>query len=256
MKVSIFSDLHTEFDKKINEGMFEYAGANSDIVLLCGDIVDATKYYNLAVIRAFIPSHVPVLFVPGNHEFYHATHIKKQRQLMRKICKRTGIVYMDRKTFEFHGHLFIGATGWADLKSYAEKEPLESRAKNVHFGITDFHFNNDWSVERMVENGKQDKKFINSAITTAEQSKLVPFVMTHFPPLEILGNLDFDYNEVSSYFVNEWPEVAFRGAYWAFGHVHGENKQQRICNTMFISNMKGYPSEREETFDPYMILEI
>jgi predicted phosphohydrolase len=256
MKVSIFSDLHTETRQRMTPGMFKYVGANSDIVLLCGDIVNAKNYYDLAAIRAFIPAHVPVLFIPGNHEFYGAASVKKQRQDMRELCRRTGITYMDRNTFEFHGHLFIGATGWSDLKAYSDKEPLEDRVKNVHFNISDFHFHNDWSVERMIENAKQDKKFISKAITTAEQNKLIPFVMTHFPPLEYLNNEDFEYNGVSAYFVNQWLEVALRAKYWAFGHVHGRCRQELIGDTMFISNMQGYPRESETTFDPYMVIEI
>src|SRR5205814_80236 len=57
---------------------------------------------------------VPVLYVPGNHEYdnldFDTTHAR-----LRDICKRLGITWLEREVLEIDGVRFIGTTLWADF---------------------------------------------------------------------------------------------------------------------------------------------
>ena len=61
MKIAVYSDLHTEF------APFEPRVDNADLVVLAGDI--GVRTHGLTWILAAFPGR-PVIYVPGNHEFY------------------------------------------------------------------------------------------------------------------------------------------------------------------------------------------
>jgi len=62
MRPHILSDLHTEFDE------FDPPETDADIVVLAGDIGVGTGGIEWAA-RQF--SERTVIYVPGNHEYYH-----------------------------------------------------------------------------------------------------------------------------------------------------------------------------------------
>ena len=66
MRIHLLSDLHNEFSPFTPEVL------ETDVVILAGDIDVKTRGVDWAK-RAFSG---PVLYVPGNHEFYggHLTH--------------------------------------------------------------------------------------------------------------------------------------------------------------------------------------
>jgi len=61
MRLQVFSDLHLEF------GRFEPTIINADVVVLAGDIHQGTAGVKWA--RQYCHD-CPVIYVPGNHEFY------------------------------------------------------------------------------------------------------------------------------------------------------------------------------------------
>lgn len=65
MKLLILSDLHLEF------GAFQVPEVEFDVRILAGDIaVPATKAIHWILRAAYFGETKPVIFVPGNHEFY------------------------------------------------------------------------------------------------------------------------------------------------------------------------------------------
>ena len=61
---------------------------------------------------------VPVLFVPGNHEYdnldFDATHAR-----LRATCERLGITWLERETLVLGGVRFVGTTLWTDFDALA-----------------------------------------------------------------------------------------------------------------------------------------
>lgn len=74
MRIHPLSDLHNEF------ALFTPEVSDADVVILAGDIDLGTRGIEWAR-QAF---HCPVLYVPGNHEFYRG-HLTKTLQAMREI---------------------------------------------------------------------------------------------------------------------------------------------------------------------------
>lgn len=259
MKISVFSDLHLE-SNRFDPSMFLYAGEHSEVIVLAGDIVNAKTYYLLGAIRSLVPKHVHILFTAGNHEYYGCVSLKDHRSMLRKYCEKNNIVFLDRQTFEYDGHLFIGATGWSNLQAYRNEaiSNVWDVEDSVGKGIADFseYVIADWNVEKMKHQSSIDKWYIKKQLRVAQYEKLVPVVVTHFPPLEALNNIKFDISPLSAYFVNNWHDmVGFDGG-WIYGHTHGESIAKRIGDTLFMSNMHGYYNECYETFDRYPVTDV
>jgi predicted phosphodiesterase len=88
MKIHILSDIHTEFSD------FDPPETDADVVVLAGDIGVGSGGIQWAERRY---PKVPVIYVPGNHEF--------------------------------DGVRFLGSTLWTDFKLYGEGEAWFSRRR-------------------------------------------------------------------------------------------------------------------------------
>ncbi len=141
MRLQLLSDLHLESHPDFQFHLAEQV----DVLVLAGDIGSYQPGSALRVrqepdfgLRRFSPqAHpalrrrgpdgvdrpLPVLFVPGNHEFdglpYHAT-----RARLRETCERLGIVWLDEQVLVIDGVRFIGSTLWADFDALASDTAL------------------------------------------------------------------------------------------------------------------------------------
>ncbi len=61
---------------------------------------------------------MPVLFVPGNHE-YDLHDFDAARDRLRATCDRLGLQWLDRETVVLQGVRFVGTTLWSDFDALA-----------------------------------------------------------------------------------------------------------------------------------------
>ncbi len=142
MKLHVLSDLHTEFAD------FSPPGTDADVVVLAGDIGVGVGGIEWAARRC---PKVPVIYVPGNHEFYdHDIGLTDEL----KATVPANIHVLNNDTLELDGVRFIGSTLWTDFKLHGEGEAwfARQRAKRL---IEDFasiqngaqRFTPEYSVE-------------------------------------------------------------------------------------------------------------
>lgn len=125
MKLHILSDLHTEFTD------FDSPHADADVVVLAGDIgvgMDAIEWAE----RQF--PEVPVVYVPGNHEFY-GCDIRDIDSFLAAAPANFRI--LNNHSCEIDDVRFLGCTLWTDFKFYGDGEAWFARqqAKSL---IVDF----------------------------------------------------------------------------------------------------------------------
>ena len=115
MKLHILSDLHIEF-----EG-FSPPETSADVVVLAGDICVGAAGIEWAA-RQF--PDVPVIYVPGNHEYYGFDIGSAD-----EWCSTApaNIHVLSNNVLELDGVRFLGATLWTDFKLYGEGEAWYSR---------------------------------------------------------------------------------------------------------------------------------
>jgi hypothetical protein len=136
VKLQLMSDLHLE----VHPQFAPLPAPGADLLVLAGDIGSyqpgsllTDSDFGLA---RFSPRNgwpVPVLFVPGNHEYdnldFDATH-----ERLRATCERLGITWLEREALVLDGVRFIGTTLWTDFDALAPADGdltrvLRARAK-------------------------------------------------------------------------------------------------------------------------------
>jgi predicted phosphohydrolase len=116
MKLNILSDLHLGFgamDRPVND---------ADVVVLAGDIARPRE----AVAWA-LRFDKPVLYVPGNHEFYGSS-IDGALDELQRLCTGTQVQVLDQRETVLGGVRFLGATLWTDFELF-DDPPQRAAAK-------------------------------------------------------------------------------------------------------------------------------
>lgn len=250
MKIAVHSDLHYE-GYKLPRGFLE--DQDFDVLVLAGDIVSSRTVSRLADFRKLVLDDKPIIFVPGNHEYYNGCMIKTKER-MKTVCEENDIVLLDEDSIIIGDVEFIGATGWTDLESYPHIDIQEKR-DSIQFGIMDFRVVDNNSLDKMVERSKSAKQFIDNALYVNPSLKRV--VITHFAPTEEHNNEYYSVSGLSSYFVNNWIDLIYEHEpdVWIFGHTH-YNNPSKVYHTNVICNQKGYGIECGATYDPNYIIEV
>jgi Icc-related predicted phosphoesterase len=114
MKVWIFSDLHLEFDRTFS--LMEVLDA--DVCICAGDILDGGITSSINYLRENVAQRMPVVFVPGNHEYYRAS-IKESLKNGYELAEDTDNFFMlNGDSVIIDGYRFIGATLWTNFCLY------------------------------------------------------------------------------------------------------------------------------------------
>lgn len=127
MKIQLLSDLHLEAHPQFTP---EPAPA-ADVLVLAGDIGSYQEGGLLAdtsfglerfsPLPQFAGWPVPVLLVPGNHE-YDAQDFDAAHHRLRTVCDQLDIAWLERETLVLDGVRFVGTTLWSDFDALADHE--------------------------------------------------------------------------------------------------------------------------------------
>lgn len=243
MRVAIRSDLHLE-GNCIPSGL----GSNSDhvdLVVLAGDIAVKNLDISLQDIRECYRK-VPILFVPGNHEYYGYDFDERNEQ-MESICAKHDILMLsDGVVYSSDDYQFFGSTLWSDM-SAIDGYPRESDKGVVESSVSDFYRisvdGRKYTVDDMIQKSKKEKAFVERMLMCQGDMKSV--VIGHFPPLLELGNPIFQKNALTNYFHNDWSDLILRynPFAWIYGHIHYNSPYKKHFDTHLLSNQRGYNKE-------------
>ena len=118
MRIRVLSDLHLEF-----QGWMPPA-ATADVVVLAGDVHVGADGLDWAQ-RQF--AGAPVVYVPGNHEYY-GSDLSEMLTELRVAARGRGIHLLDGDEIIIDGVRFLGATLWTDFELYGPEPHEVARA--------------------------------------------------------------------------------------------------------------------------------
>ena len=272
MKLLILSDLHLEFEP------FEPPPVGElDVVILAGDIHSpGLRAAEWAEARF---ASTPVIYVPGNHEYYDSRMDLAQSEA-RTAATGGQVHLLDGGEIVIEGVRFLGCTLWTDFE-LAVETPGGLRRDAALAMRRATNLLNDYSLIRTADElaepdtwrSRQGRKLraedtlrIHQGQRTWLSEKLAePFagptvVVTHHPPHR--GSLAKRYAEdwVSGAFVNELPETFFDvPVLWVHGHTH-QSFDYRVRSCRIVCNPRGYVNwsgrTENQTFDPGLVLQL
>lgn len=271
MKIALASDLHLEF-QDINLQNTEGA----DVLILSGDIMVAEDLHNHPEMDYGMYSNVNladlgrrqatalrfrdflkrcsfqfphVVYVAGNHEFYHGRWKQSLDHLREECAKFTNVYFLERDVKVIDDVTFIGATLWTDCN---KGDPL-----TLH-SLSDMM--NDFRVIRNDEHGytklrpshtmyrhQQTVAYLKSVLPDMKDRKIV-FVGHHAPTYQSTHEkyksdtlMNGGYRSDLSELILDHPEIVL----WTHGHTH-DPFDYMVGTTRIVCNPRGYAGWDEQ----------
>lgn len=244
MRIHLLSDLHNEFSAFIPEPL------SCDVVILAGDIDLKSRGVEWAK-QAFSG---PVLYVPGNHEFYGGHLTRTLEKLRASGDERVQV--LDRDEVILGGVRFLGATAWTDFAATGNPHIAAFSAQNA---LSDFRQIRAENYRRirptdLIAEAVQTKDWLRMKL--AEHFDGPTVVITHHAPtLRSLQDNPHAGTDLDAAFANRWEDLmgADQMALWVHGHSHTAVDYD-VAGTRVVSNPRGYPGE-ETGFCPDLVIE-
>ena len=241
MKIQVMSDIHLEFfpnDTAVKDFADTLNADEADVVVIAGDLGVLRQSGRIATFLGRLKK--PVLWVPGNHEYYRSS-IAGEQDFLSSISKTLpNITVLNRSSVEIDGVKFVGATLW-----FAETQEALSR----QFYLSDFQTISD--APSIFNHGRDDLQFLRDNITED------CVVITHHLPSDRSIGERYRRSLINCYFVNwdaehlpVWPKL------WIHGHTH-LSTDYMLGDTRIICNPLGYWGRRDlnPEFDKKLIVE-
>lgn len=277
MKLLVLSDLHLELAD------FEPDGPSvetADVVVLAGDIHQGTKGISWAR-KTF--DNKPVIYVAGNHEFYHF-HWEKLLDDLREEALKQEVHFLENDSLNIDGVRFLGATLWTDFdylgrsrRSQAMREAenrlndyrlitagmpplelIETYQRKERMSVTvgpGRPYESELTAAHALKRHQESMAWLRSELPKGERSKTV--VVTHHYPHQISTADRYQKDLLTPAFGSRLPiEMLTQASLWIHGHTHdsadyfvgvganGADKVRVLCNP------RGYPlGERAGPFE-------
>ena len=264
MKIKVVSDLHLEFsDFNVKND------EDCDVLVLSGDIIvaddldrisasfdpwtnnpysalegrqsHAVRYIDFFKRVSFQFKHV--VYVAGNHEFYHGKW-KKSLSILRSLCSNfPNVHFLECDHVYIDGVTFIGGTLWTDLNKY---DPLTAHA--VRDMMNDF---------RVIKNDELGFTPLKPATTAERHRKLLGYIglltqEKHDDKFVVVGHHAPSFQSVHPHYRDQ---TLMNGAYasdlsefildrpqiklWTHGHMH-DPSDYYIGTTRIVAAPRGY----------------
>jgi Icc-related predicted phosphoesterase len=276
MKFHLISDCHINFaDLELHGG---------DVLVMAGDIIEvghlrladntgkdsflADRYRRF--IREELTKYKQVIWIKGNHEFYHNSFSDTHDRLLKELPDHVHLLEQD--TVEIHGILFYGATLWTDCNRgdpvtrwtlqnnmYDYRGIRMGDAIKMTNSVGSSYWTSRFSPEFTQSVHKQTLEHMKQVLTENTQKPVV-VVTHHAPSAESLDPVyKHDYHMNGGYhsnlqdFIMGHPNIRV----WAHGHVHHRVDYQ-IGNCRVVTNPRGYSRFEHiaDTFDSSFTVEV
>ncbi len=283
MRIKLVSDLHLEFSDVMIPNDNNY-----DVLILGGDIMIAEdlhdhphvasiyeygsfaelgrKQQRVKTFRDFLKrcsfQFPHVVYVAGNHEFYHGKWVKGLQYLRDECSQLPNVHFLERDSFDLDDVTFVGGTLWTDMNKH---DPLTLHA------VRDMM--NDFRIIKNDEKGYTNLKPADTVVRHRETLQYIRHVISERPDRKyvVVGHhspsfqsvhegykhetlMNGAYHSDLSEFILDHPQIKL----WTHGHTH-HCFDYVIGETRIVCNPRGYQSDgySEDTgWNPNILLEV
>lgn len=251
VKIRVLSDLHLEFQD------WNPPAVETDIVVLAGDIHSGTRGIEWA--RRQFPV-TPIVYVPGNHEFY-GREIEQTLSDLQRVGRRFGVDVLHGRGVVIGGVRFLGATLWTDFAlNGADAQSIARAMSDAKYGMSDF------SVIRHGSHGlfrPEHARAMHVEQVGWIRKKLrddfpgPTILVSHHLPHPCSIHRKYRGSTLNPSFASDLsrlmgPPVAV----WIHGHTHG-SCDYVAEGTRIVCNPRGYgPFELNAAFDPILTIDV
>jgi predicted phosphohydrolase len=250
MKIREFSDIHLS-----PWNPFIYEDQGEDVVVIAGDLCEGY----LAAMDWFKQIRdKPILYVPGNHEYYGYDYFKLEREYNKITASKYNNVYiLNNKVAIIDDVAFVGTTLWTDFNVFGNAPNHELAVRRA---LNDFVYINMYGKTFTVENQKllnvEAIDFLDNLEYIKSISKKMVLITHHGSEWSIAPR--YKHDPVTAGFATKVPmRILNNFDIWFHGHMHDPTRftLNNEKQTKIICNPKGYNLEHSG-FDENLIVEI
>ncbi|ALL68371.1 Putative phosphoesterase, related to the Icc protein [Paraburkholderia caribensis MBA4] len=264
MKIQFASDLHLEYLEKRFPGYLAVEPCDADVLVLAGDISEGTRVLDLFACWPY-----PVIFVPGNHEFYQSRLDDVLGEFdLRKIAYPNIKVLSPGETV-IQNVRFIGCTLWTDFEVFGASRRTDAMTecaeKIIDHKVIVGKTGEGFSPVEAQHMHWEHRSWLRRALSSPFSGKTV--VVTHHGPHPNSMDPRFSTELTSAGFVSDLADELSMADVFIHGHIHCSSDYM-IGSTRVLANPMGYcrgikkatsPQElarENEQFDPCRVIEI
>jgi Icc-related predicted phosphoesterase len=274
MRVNVISDLHLEFAPLQLPG--------GDVLILAGDVCELRSLkkditakkppdWKLATGKEWrfqrffeveCAKYSRVLYVLGNHEYYHGRFDKTLVDL--RSLLPSNITIIQDEVVDLDGVVFLGSTLWTDMNKGDPLTMWTARNSVNDFKCITHHYAHANTYGKLrpeitVAAHRKSVDYMRSALAQRVQDKIV--VISHHAPTELSvapaykseHAMNGAYRSDLSEFILDHPQIKV----WVHGHMH-DVCDYTIGATRVLANPRGYNGHESRAlyFDPSFYFDI
>ena len=250
MRLCVLSDLHCEFRP------VTVPPGDADVVVLAGDIHQGVE--GVAWIREQFPEQ-PIVYVAGNHEFYHQT-VPDALDDLRAACRGTNIHFLENEAIELGGFRFLGCTLWTDFCLLGAGRQVDAWAQAAAL-LSDFRQIQVAPEGRLLRSKETvlwheaSRRWLEQELALGD-SRTTIIVTHHAPsnrsiPERVRGQM------LTAAFASNLEAMIERSGVplWIHGHTH-HSTHYTIGQTHILANQRGYPKQLDPGFNLELTVEL
>jgi Icc-related predicted phosphoesterase len=242
LRLLIASDLHLEFHPDGGRALLASLDLRAaDAVAVTGDLCNAaTLLGSLTLLCQACP--LPVLFVPGNHEYYGSSFDAVNAQLQAAQAALPNLTLLNNRVLTLAGRRIVGTPLW--FPDGPDHAAYEGR-------VNDF---------RVIQGFKPAVYAAHAEARRFLEAELQPgdIVLTHHLPSPRSVSPRFAGDPVNRFFVSPMDALIEQRqpALWAHGHTH-DSADYTLGRTRIVCNPFGYVGrELNPAWDPAKVVEL
>lgn len=250
MKIALTSDLHLEF-----RGHQPLNLPTADVLVLAGDVLVAedlrkpnptdSRAQRVQRYRSFLDSvaaqYAHVVYVAGNHEFYHGKFNQTLDILRRETARYTNLYFLENNHIDIDNTRFLGGTLWTDCNNHDPQTMLA-----MQYGLNDYNtIVNDVSGYTKLRPQHTLQRHIQTRNYIARNITHNTVVVTHHAPApQSIAPEYCDEYHLNGGYASDLTELILEHQphTWLHGHMHHE-VNYRVGETTVRCSPRGYPGQ-------------
>lgn len=264
MRIQFASDLHLEFFARRFPAFRGIEPAEADVLVLAGDIAHGASVFDL-----FADWHCPIVFVPGNHEFYGGAIAPVLQAILQRAGAEPNFTVLNGSSAVICGVRFVGCTLWTDYELFGKErrsEVMRICGEKIHdHTVIQREGGEPFLPADACEAHWWQRRLIEQELAQPFDGKTI--LVTHHAPHPLSVHPLFKDDVTSASFTSDLTRIVQMADVCIHGHLH-ESFDYMVGQTRVVANPLGYcrgiskvsnPSElkRENVrFDPRRVLEV
>lgn len=251
MRLQLLSDLHLETESYVPE-----PAPDAELLVLAGDIDTTWRSFEL-----FRGWPVPVLFVPGNHE-YDGRDVDAARAELRAHVEACGLRMLDDESAVLSSAAgrrvrFVGSTRWCDFDAFGPAGRERALRAGGYFQkvMRATRRGQPFDAPAVRERALECKAWLATELAL-EGDWEATVAVTHFAPSLRSADPRYGRQPGTASFCNDDEALLPLVQLWLHGHLHCRH-DYRVGSARVVSNARGHGKRGEaDGFDGQRLWEL